>query len=186
MPEHAAIPDRYCETSAEFDLATIMAEAGSSPTPTLEVLDEVCRITPLVADPPAPTDIRRDNPRKQGEIGFSDAIGWFGRRALTVSIPLVDAQAYDLIVDLDGALAKVQVKTSTFRNSRGRFQVMLATHGGNQSFHTTKPFDSTATELLYVLAGGNRWVIPSERITATRGITMGAKVEPWIVPGLVP
>ena len=148
-----------------------------------DVLATLCRRQALVPDPPGPTDIRRDNPRHQGEIGLSDAIGWFGRRGLTVSIPLADNQPYDLVVDVDGALARVQVKTATGRSPYGRFLVSLETAGGNQSFHTRKPFDPAAVDLVYVLSDdGARHVIPSGAITARRTISLGDKWQRYEAP----
>ena len=147
-----------------------------------EVLAGLCQREPFVPDPPGPTGIRRDNPRHQGEIGLSDAIGWFGRRGLTVSIPLADNQPYDLVVDVDGALARVQVKTATGRSAYGRFLVSLETAGGNQSFHTRKPFDPGVVDLVYVLTDdGGRHVIPSAAITARRTISLGEKWAPYQV-----
>ena len=154
-----------------------------------EVLDDLCRRTPLVPDPPRPTDIRRANPRHQGEIGLSDAIGWFGRRGMTVSVPLADNQPYDLVVDVDGALARVQVKTATSRSAYERFVVKLETAGGNQSFHTRKGFDAERSDLLYVLTdAGDRYVIPSATITATTSIGLGRKWRSFRCPsaGLPP
>jgi hypothetical protein len=154
-----------------------------SPKVPLEVLETLAHWPPLVPDPPGPTNIRRDNPRKQGEIGLTDAIGWFGRRAMLVSIPLADNQPYDLVVDIEGYFAKVQVKTATGRSKYGRFVVTIQTAGGNQSFHTRKPWDPEASDILYVLTdAGDRYVIPSVRVTAKRMISLGDKWERYRVP----
>lgn len=156
------------------------ADAMAEPAPL--PLDDICRLAPVAPDPPGPTDIRRQNPRWQGEIGLTDAIGFFGRREMVVSIPLADNQGYDLVVEWRRQLLKVQVKTTTRRSPRGRFDVMLATAGGNQSFHTVKLFDPDAIDLVYVLTdAGDRYVIPANQIEARRGITLGAKWEPFRV-----
>ena len=112
----------------------------------------------------------------------TDAIGFFGRREMVVSIPLADNQGYDLVVEWRMRLLKVQVKTTTRRGRRGRFEVMLATAGGNQSYHTVKRFDAGAVDLLYVLTdAGDRYVIPARAITATRGLGLGHKWEVYRV-----
>lgn len=145
-------------------------------------LEDICRLAPVVPDPPGPTGIRRRNPRWQGEIGLTDAIGFFGRREMVVSVPLADNQSYDLIVEWQRRLLKVQVKTTTRRSPRGRFEVMLATAGGNQSFHTVKFFEPSVIDLVYVLTdAGDRYVIPAEAIEARRGISLGAKWESFRV-----
>lgn len=152
--------------------ADAMAEAIPLP------LDDICRLAPVAPDPPGPTDIRRQNPRWQGEIGLTDAIGFFGRREMVVSIPLADNQGYDLVVEWRRQLLKVQVKTTTHRTQRGRFAVMLATAGGNQSFNTVKPFEATEVDLVYVLTNdGDRYVIPASAITARRTLCLGLKWE---------
>jgi len=125
----------------------------------------------------APTGIGRANPRDQGALGFGDAVGWFAAHGYLVSIPLIDNQPYDLIVDDGRALSRVQVKTTRRRSRYGVFVVMLETAGGNQSFHTRKPFDRGASELLYVLTdAGGRYLIPTSTVGATRGLSLGARV----------
>lgn len=148
-----------------------------------EVVAGLAQRPPHVPDPPGPTGIRRDNPRNQGEIGLGDAIGWFSRRGLTVSIPLADNQPYDLIADIDGDLARIQVKTATSRSPYGRFVVHIKTGGGNQSFHTVKPFDPSLSDILYVLTdAGERYVIPSGTVTSLKGVTLGARMQTYRVP----
>lgn len=143
-------------------------------------LAALCLRDPVVPDPPGPTGIRRDNPRVQGEIGVGDAIGWFTRRDLTVSVPLADNQPYDLVVEVDGGLARVQVKTATSRSPYGRFVVAIETGSGNQSFHTRKPFDPALCDLLYVVTdAGDRYLIPSNTIDAKRAINLGDKWQPF-------
>ncbi|MEX0659306.1 MAG: group I intron-associated PD-(D/E)XK endonuclease [Egibacteraceae bacterium] len=133
--------------------------------------------------------IRRTNPRKQGEIGLGAAIAWFLAEGYAVSVPLCDNQPYDLVIDsAAGGLQKVQVKTTTQRGPYGNFSVKLCTTGGNQSFHTTKPWDPTASDVLFILTDeGDIYVMPSARITATTCINLCAKYERyrrarWAIP----
>lgn len=123
--------------------------------------------------------IRRTNPRLQGLIGLGTAIDWFTRNGYFVAIPLNDSQPWDLIVeDEEGSLSRVQVKTTTRRARSGRFVVMLETAGGNQSFHTRKPFDKSKSDLLFVLTDdGAVYIIPCQEIAATRGIVLSGKYE---------
>ncbi len=126
--------------------------------------------------------IWRQNPREQGLIGLTDAIGWFGANGYQVSLPLVDAQPYDLIVDDGVRLQRVQVKTTTYRSPYGIFIVTLSTGGGNQSFHTVKPFDPTMTELLYVLTDDCcRYLVPTDRVASRRTLSLGARMRPYLV-----
>lgn len=132
---------------------------------------------------PALTDIRRDNPRMQGQIGLGDAVGWFAAHGFVVSIPLVDSQRYDLIVDDGEQLQRVQVKTTTVSSPYGVPIVGLKTAGGNQSFTTRRPFDPTEADVLYVLVeGGRRFVVPTAVIQARITLSLGDRVRDYEVP----
>lgn len=54
------------------------------------------------------------NSKKQGDIGMCYAIAYFSKMGYTVNIPITDSQDYDLIIDREGKLLKVQVKTTKF------------------------------------------------------------------------
>ncbi|WP_052664418.1 group I intron-associated PD-(D/E)XK endonuclease [Nitriliruptor alkaliphilus] len=122
--------------------------------------------------------IWRRNPREQGLIGLTDAVAWFGRQGWSISLPLIDSQPYDLIVDDGERLQRVQVKTTTYRSPYGVFVVSLATRGGNQSFHTAKAFDRSSCELLYVLTdAGDRYLIPTSVIRSANTLSLGRRYD---------
>ena len=129
--------------------------------------------------------IRRSNPRLQGLIGLGAAVDWFTRNGYFVAIPLNDSQPWDLVVEDDkGMLSRVQVKTTTARSRRGNFVVSLETAGGNQSFHTRKPFDNPACELLWVLTdAGDKYLFPTEAIVPKRSLSLCAKYERYRLTG---
>ncbi len=121
--------------------------------------------------------IWRANPREQGLIGLTDAMHWFASHGYAIALPLIDAQPYDLIVESGTGLERVQVKTTTQRTKAGVPVVQLCTNGGNQSFRTTKPFDPTSSDLLYVLTdSGERYLIPTSEIRAKTSLSLGAAV----------
>lgn len=70
------------------------------------------------------------NTKKQGDVGLGLAIGWFTSQGHTVCVPLTDSQDYDLVVDIDGKLQKVQVKTTTYKAPSGAYSVGLSVKGG--------------------------------------------------------
>ena len=126
--------------------------------------------------------IRRALTKDQGEVGVADAIAWFVRAGWTVSVPLVDNQAYDLVVDDGDHLHRVQVKTSTCRTPSGGCAVELRTNGGNRSRSTSSPFDPGACDLLYVLTDDGRWVVvPTQVVRARTSIVMGPKWAAYAV-----
>jgi hypothetical protein len=102
------------------------------------------------------------------------AITWLTRAGAYVSLPLFANADYDLIADFDGRLERVQVKTSTcWRN--GRYEVTLATRGGNQSWNgLVKLLDPARCDGVFVHVGdGRRWYIPSSGLGGRSGIVLG-------------
>lgn len=118
------------------------------------------------------------NRSRQGAIGEASAIEWFARAGATVFLPAGPSPHCDLIAEVEGVPYRVQVKTSTTRArgaDTGRYEVGIATRGGNRSWNgTSKLFDPRTVDLLFVLVGdGRRWLIPVAQIAASTGISVG-------------
>jgi hypothetical protein len=118
--------------------------------------------------------LRQPNPRKQGDLGEAAAIHWLAQIGAVVCVPLFHSPDFDLVAEMDGNLARVQVKTSTVKNGRG-YAVQLATAGGNQSWtRIVKFFDPSRFDYLFALvADGRHWFIPSGVIEGRRAINVG-------------
>jgi Holliday junction resolvase-like predicted endonuclease len=122
---------------------------------------------------------RAINRRQQGDLGEASAIEWFSRLGATILLPFGHSPDYDLIVDVEGRILRVQVKTCTCNDRRSdgstRWSVQLATNGGNQSWTgVAKVFDPSRFDVLFVIVGdGRRWLIPADAIEAARGIYLG-------------
>ncbi len=56
--------------------------------------------------------------KDQGIIGEAGVIFEFEKRGITVSIPFGDNSPYDIIIDVNGSLYKVQIKTSADTNNK--------------------------------------------------------------------
>jgi PD-(D/E)XK endonuclease len=122
--------------------------------------------------------VTRFHPRRQGDLGEAAAIEWLTRIGACVAFPLFHSPDYDLIVDLDRGLFKVQVKTSTCRHGTSEhFAVQLATSGGNQSWTgVVKKFNPCRFDFLFALvADGRRWFIPSTEIGGAHQIVLGGE-----------
>lgn len=110
--------------------------------------------------------------KQQGNIGIGKAIAYFTQMCCTVSIPLNDAQDYDIVVDIDNALRKVQVKTSRCLDNRGSFRVSLK----SDSTYTYKEFDKNSVDYVFIYTiDGKCYLIPSDKITQKTGISVGGK-----------
>ena len=114
------------------------------------------------------------SPRRQGDLGEFSAIEWFGSQGIPIFYPLGHSPDVDLIADYGDRLARVQVKT-TGRFEHHRWQVMICTRGGNQSWSgLTKRFSHDRCDELFVLVGdGRRWLIPAAEVAGGNGILLG-------------
>lgn len=116
---------------------------------------------------------RTTNPRHQGDAGVGIAIAWFTTHDYRVSLPLTDSQRYDLIVD-NGTLQRVQVKTATQVGPSGNYQAWIKTCGGNRSSSSSKHFDPSECEVLFIVTGdGAMYLIPTDEVRVGASITLG-------------
>lgn len=111
---------------------------------------------------------------QKGNAGLGMAIAYYTSKGNCVSLPLNDTQKYDLIVDINGVLKRVQVKTTNFKNRSGRFyKVHLRTTGGNSSRNTAEDFDHSACDTLFVLTGNQEmYEIPTNGFTNTNELVL--------------
>jgi len=123
------------------------------------------------------------NTKAQGNIGMGVAIAYYSVNNYTVSIPLTDSQSYDFIIEKEGILYKVQVKTSSFKTKYGIYNVALKTCGGNQSSYNVKCLDKTKIDYLFVMCSdGVCYNIPASAIAGKgNSINMGKNVEEYRV-----
>lgn len=122
------------------------------------------------------------NTKKQGDIGLGVAIGWFVSKGYTVSLPLTDSQDYDLVVDIQDKLCRVQIKTTSYIRN-GNYNVSISVKGGNRSSSgKIKPFNNTKVEYIFILTSeGTKYLIPAEDITSTNSITLYNEYDKYIV-----
>ena len=117
----------------------------------------------------------------QGNIGLGKAIEYFTSHQYVVSLPLNDTQSYDLIVEKDNIVSRVQVKTTRHSETPNTYTVQLKSAGGTAN-RQVRPFDNTKSELLFVLTGNNKtYLIPTKDITAKNSINIGNKYTEYEV-----
>jgi hypothetical protein len=127
------------------------------------------------------------NSKKQGDAGMGHAIATFTMMGYMVSIPLTDSQDYDLIVEVDGKLYKVQVRTTRFKSPSGSYTANLKMTGGNSKVnYIHKKGNELVYDYLYILAdNGDSWFIPKSAIkNLVSGITLGIKYDEYKIKPL--
>lgn len=114
----------------------------------------------------------KKNTHIQGNIGLVTAIQHFGNLGCIICIPLNDIQDYDLVVDYEGRLIKVQVKTTYFKINN-KYKVKL---GG------AKRFTENQSDYLFIVnQEGVKYFIPRDIVTASSGIVLGDNYSQYIV-----
>ena len=109
--------------------------------------------------------------KERGNAGLSCAIAYFGMNGYTVSIPLNDTQDYDLVVDKDGVLQRVQVKsTSVFRN--GAYHVSLRSCGGTKGTPYKTVIHSEADLLFVLCEDRSMFLIPVHHLKQTATLAL--------------
>ena len=115
------------------------------------------------------------NPRKQGDAGLGCAIAWFTAHEHCVCVPLTDSQRFDLVVEMEGQLKRVFVRTTTRATCKG-WACGLRTIGINSSGYKVRHFDKRDVDLLFILCGdGSAYLIPAEAVQCKSEIRVGSK-----------
>ncbi|MBR2240474.1 MAG: hypothetical protein IJ890_03710 [Clostridia bacterium] len=91
-----------------------------------------------------------DTNKEKGNAGLGIAIAYFSCNGYTVSIPLNDTQDYDIIVDKDGMIQTVQVKSTGCKRKNGSYQVALKSCGGTTG-KTYKTIIETNVDIVFIV-----------------------------------
>jgi len=119
--------------------------------------------------------------KEKGNSGLGMAIAYFTTNGYTVSIPLNDTQDYDLIVEKDNKLQRVQVKSTGCIGKGGNYQVALKSCGGTKG-KTYKTIIDTNVELIFILTEEREmYLIPIEDINNVSTLSLCEKYEKYRV-----
>jgi hypothetical protein len=130
------------------------------------------------------------NSKKQGDAGLGQAIAYFTMKGYDIALPLTDSADWDLIVEVEGVLKRVQVKTSSQITETNVMKFNCDVKGGNQSFKQTnkKSIQDQQWDLIFLhhLVTGKQALIPKEVLTTKGQINLGSsqcKYKDYIING---
>jgi hypothetical protein len=83
--------------------------------------------------------------QRKGDIAVTHAIASFTRLGYDVSIPITESAAYDLVIDFDGNLQRLQVRYSSGK------EVELRRVHSNSKGYVVKKTRENAYDWLYIL-----------------------------------
>lgn len=113
--------------------------------------------------------------KEKGNSGLGIAIAYFASHGYIVSIPLNDTQDYDLIVDKNNVIQKVQVKSTAFKTKYGIYQVALKSCGGTKG-KTYKTLIDTKVDILFIVTEKlESFLIPANTIKNKATLNLNEK-----------
>ena len=119
--------------------------------------------------------------KEKGNSSLGIAIAYYSSKGYTVSIPLNDTQDYDLIVDKDNSLKKVQVKSSACKTKYGNYQVALKSCGGTKGKTYKTVIETNVDEIFILLENLEMYVIPIKEIKNKSTLNICSKYEKYKV-----
>lgn len=115
--------------------------------------------------------------KEKGNTGLGIAIAYYSANGYTVSIPLNDTQDYDLIVDKNNILKKVQVKATSCKTRYNKYQVALKSCGGTKGKTYKTIIDTNIDEVFIVTGNMDIFILPIEEIKNRSTINLCRKYE---------
>lgn len=126
------------------------------------------------------------NSKKQGDAALGQAIAYFTSKGYDVALPLTDSADWDLIVEIDNILKRVQVKSSSQLNkTNGTMRFNAKVTGGNMSLNKPSKFiqeQNWDLIFLYHFITDKQLLIPKEALTTTKdAIVIGRKYTEFLL-----
>ena len=119
--------------------------------------------------------------KEKGNTSLGIAIAYYSSNGYTVSIPLNDTQDYDLIVDKDNKLKKVQVKSTACKTKYGNYQVALKSSGGTKGKTYKTVIETNVDELFILTEDMSMYILPIEEINNKATLNICNKYEKYKV-----
>ena len=102
--------------------------------------------------------------KEKGNTGLGIAIAYYTANGYIVSVPLNDTQDYDLIVDKENKLYRVQVKATSCKTKYGNYQVALKSCGGTKGKTYKTIINTNIDEVFIVTDNIEIYIIPIKKI----------------------
>lgn len=119
--------------------------------------------------------------KQKGNTSLGIAIAYYSSNGYIVSIPLNNTQDYDLIVDKDNILKKVQVKSTGCKTKYGNYQVALKSCGGTKGKTYKTVIETNIDELFIVTEDLNLYVLPIKEINNKSTLNICSKYNTYKV-----
>lgn len=122
-----------------------------------------------------------DTNKNIGNSSLGLAISYFTCHNYIVSIPLNDTQDYDLIVEKDNLLYRVQVKGTSFKTKYGIYQVALKSCDGTKEKIYKTVIKSRADLLFIATKNRDLYLIPISNLRNTYTLNLGEEYKKYLL-----
>jgi len=113
------------------------------------------------------------NTKSKGDIAVGNAIRHYITSGYEVCLPIGDKRDYDLIIEKNGLLSKVQVKYAGLYSNSKTCKVGLRITGGNQSFSYSKKYDKNSFDRLFIFTQkGQMYDLPWAEVESRNEISI--------------
>lgn len=119
--------------------------------------------------------------KEKGNTSLGIAIAYYSSNGYTVSIPLNDTQDYDLLVDKDNMVKKVQVKSTACKTKYGNYQVALKSCGGTKGTTYKIVIETKIDELFILTEDLGIYIIPIGEINNKSTLNICDKYDKYRV-----
>lgn len=117
--------------------------------------------------------------KQKGNIGIAAAIKHFTTLGYTISIPLTDSQEYDILVDIDTIIYKVQVKYTAAKTTSGNYCIDLRSISGSSRKEYTRLCESSVDYLYIFTNSSDEYLISVIDLDVSSYVTLGAKYDKY-------
>lgn len=122
--------------------------------------------------------------KEKGNCGLAFAIAYYVSQGHTVSLPMNDTQDYDLIVDKEDVLYKIQVKATAQRSPYGYSIVSIKSCGGTNGSVYKTLLDTNVDYLFVLTEKQEMYEIPLCDISAFNALNLGPDRQCYRVDSL--
>lgn len=119
--------------------------------------------------------------KEKGNSALGIAIAYFSTNGYVVSIPLNDTQDYDLIVDKNNIMEKIQVKSTGCVTKYRNYQVALKSCGGTRGSTYKTVVETNIDKIFIVDQLKNMFLIPRNEIDNKSTINLCEKYNKYKV-----
>lgn len=122
-----------------------------------------------------------DTNKDKGNSSLGIAIAYYASNGYIVSIPLNDTQDYDLVVDKDNLIKKVQVKSTGCKTKYGNYQVALKSCGGTKGKTYKTIIETNIDEVFIVTKDIEIYILPIKELKNKSTINLCSKYQKYKV-----